>query len=161
MENCSSQRVDTCLAEKAPKIVNAIHAPTTIFRWCRTAPAKRSSTVFRQYQAAFHAAAAIAYTHTVVWETIFLLVVLKIPIVYLGVVVWWAVRSEPAPPEPLEPAVVPVPHEPDPRSGWRFLRRGVRPLPRRGPHGSPQRARARRRAPLPQSWLAADWRPEK
>jgi len=96
----------------------------------------------------------------VVWETIFLLVVLKIPIVYLGVVVWWAVRSEPAPPEPLEPAIVPVPHEPDPRSGWRFLRRGVMPLPRRGPHGSPQRARARRRAPLPQSWLAADWKPD-
>ncbi len=93
-----------------------------------------------------------------VWETIFLLVVLKIPIVYLCVVVWWAVRSEPSPPEPLEPAVVPAPHEPDPRSGWRFLRRSIRP--RRGPHGSPQRARARRRAPLPQSWLAADWKPD-
>jgi hypothetical protein len=98
----------------------------------------------------------------VVWETIFLLVVLKIPIVYLCFVVWWAVRSEPAPPEPLEPAVVPGPHEPDPRSGWRFLRRRPRPRPRSGPHGSPQRARApRRRAPLPASWLAADWKPDR
>jgi len=30
-----------------------------------------------------------------VWEAIFMLVVLKIPMVYLGVVVWWALRAEP------------------------------------------------------------------
>lgn len=91
-----------------------------------------------------------------VWETIFLLVILKIPIIYLCLVVWWAVRSEPAPPEPLEPALVPAPNEPDPRSGWRFLRRSARPRPKRGgPHGSPQRRV--RRAPLPASWLAADY----
>ena len=30
-----------------------------------------------------------------VWEAIFMLVVLKIPMVYLGIVVWWAVRAEP------------------------------------------------------------------
>lgn len=94
-----------------------------------------------------------------VWEAIFLLVILKIPIVYLCCVVWWAVKSEPAPPEPLEPAVVPVPHEPDPRTGWRFLRRRSRPRP--GPHGSPQRAPRRVRAPLPASWLAADWKPDR
>jgi hypothetical protein len=29
------------------------------------------------------------------WEAIFMLVVLKIPLIYLGVVVWWAVRAEP------------------------------------------------------------------
>ena len=29
------------------------------------------------------------------WEAIFMLVVLKIPMVYLGVVVWWALRAEP------------------------------------------------------------------
>jgi hypothetical protein len=29
------------------------------------------------------------------WEAIFMLVVLKIPMVYLAVVVWWAVRAEP------------------------------------------------------------------
>jgi hypothetical protein len=31
-----------------------------------------------------------------VWEALFMLVVLKIPVVYLGAVVWWAVRAEPA-----------------------------------------------------------------
>ena len=30
-----------------------------------------------------------------VWEAIFMLVVLKIPMVYLGGVVWYAVRAEP------------------------------------------------------------------
>ena len=29
------------------------------------------------------------------WEAIFMLVVLKIPLIYLGIVVWWAVRAEP------------------------------------------------------------------
>ena len=29
-----------------------------------------------------------------------MLVILKIPVVYLCLVVWWAIRSEPRPPEP-------------------------------------------------------------
>jgi hypothetical protein len=29
------------------------------------------------------------------WEGIFLLLVLKIPLIYLCVVVWWAIRAEP------------------------------------------------------------------
>ncbi len=38
----------------------------------------------------------LAATMTVsVWEAIFMLVVLKIPLIYLGAVVWWAVRAEP------------------------------------------------------------------
>lgn len=41
-----------------------------------------------------------------VWEIVFMLVVLKIPIVYLCVVVWWAIKAEPTPPEPTEVAVV-------------------------------------------------------
>lgn len=32
-----------------------------------------------------------------VWEAVFLLVVLKIPIAYLCLVVWWAIRAEPRP----------------------------------------------------------------
>ena len=32
-----------------------------------------------------------------VWEGIFMLLVLKIPVVYLSVVVWYAVRAEPKP----------------------------------------------------------------
>ena len=92
-----------------------------------------------------------------VWETIFLLLILKIPLVYLCLVVWWAIRAEPAPPEPLEPALVPAPLDPEPKPGWRFMRRRKRPMPRRGgPHGPPQRVR--RRAPLPASWLAAGYR---
>ena len=62
-----------------------------------------------------------------------MLVILKIPVVYLCLVVWWAIRSEP---EPLEGAgrLVPVPPR-VPDCGWgrrrdALLRRG--PLPRGG-----------------------------
>jgi hypothetical protein len=30
------------------------------------------------------------------WEGIFMLLVLKIPLIYLAAVVWWAIRAEPA-----------------------------------------------------------------
>ena len=30
-----------------------------------------------------------------VWEAVFMLLVLKIPAVYLGVVVWWAIKAAP------------------------------------------------------------------
>ena len=40
------------------------------------------------------------------WEAIFLLVVLKIPVVYVCCVVWWAIRAEPKPFDGLEPALV-------------------------------------------------------
>jgi len=93
-----------------------------------------------------------------VWEAIFLLVILKTPVIYLGCVVWWAIRAEPTPPEPLEPSLVRSPLDPEPRPAWRFLRRAARPTPRRGSHGSPQRVH--RRAPLPASWLAAGWKDE-
>ena len=79
------------------------------------------------------------------WELIFMMVILKIPIVYLGLVVYWAVKSEPRPPEP---ALLPAVPEPEPRPPWR---RPVRPRrPRPGPHGSPVRSFARTsRAVLP------------
>ncbi len=68
------------------------------------------------------------------WEIVFMLVVLKIPIVYLCLVVWWAIKAEPRPGE-----AVAVPAEGEPGDGpawwWRPSRRGRRP----GPHGSPQR----------------------
>jgi hypothetical protein len=32
---------------------------------------------------------------TTAWEAIFMLLVLKIPMVYLGIVVWWSIRAEP------------------------------------------------------------------
>jgi hypothetical protein len=76
------------------------------------------------------------------WELIWMLVILKIPVIYLCLVVWWAIRAKP---EPLEPALRPVAADPDPRPGWRF--RGGRPLgPRRGPRGVPGRGYRRRAA---------------
>jgi hypothetical protein len=68
------------------------------------------------------------------WELIFLMVVLKIPILYLCAVVWWAIKAEPNPPEE---AVLPVRDDP-PRRG----RGPRRPRPPR-PHGGPVRRYAR------------------
>jgi hypothetical protein len=81
-----------------------------------------------------------------VWEFVFMMLILKIPIVYLGLVVYWAVKAEPEPPEPaLLPVVAP---ELEPRPPWRPQLRRRRP--RTGPHGSPARGFARtKRASLP------------
>ena len=71
-----------------------------------------------------------------------MLVILKIPIVYLCLVVWWAIRAEP---RPLEGARV-VPAEPEPGldPGSAFWRRRIWPRRLRpGPHGSPVRRPAR------------------
>ena len=76
------------------------------------------------------------------WEAVFMLVVLKIPIVYLCLVVWWAIRAEP---RPLEGAAL-VAVEPDPDAGpaRSFWRRAIRPRRLRpGPHGGPVRRPAR------------------
>jgi hypothetical protein len=66
-----------------------------------------------------------------------MLVVLKIPIVYLCIVVWWAIRAEPRPLEPasLVPAVTDTP--PGPR-GSRPSATSRRPR-RRGPTRRPPR----------------------
>lgn len=77
-----------------------------------------------------------------------MLVVLKIPVVYLCAVVWWAIRAEP---RPLESAGRVAPLGPGPACDWRTrrarrLRRG--PLPRRGGRlGRPGRV-AYARAPV-------------
>jgi hypothetical protein len=68
------------------------------------------------------------YTLSVIWELVFMLVILKIPVVYLCWVVWWAVRAEP---QPLEGAgrLAPLgPRSPD--CDWRRQRAASR---RRGP----------------------------
>jgi|SRR5471030_740915 len=65
------------------------------------------------------------------WELIFMLLILKIPMVYLGFVVWYAIRAEP------EAGV-----EPDEHSVWHPWRRPTGPRPRRGgPHGKRDAAR--------------------
>ncbi|HEV2903377.1 MAG TPA: hypothetical protein VGW30_08965 [Gaiellaceae bacterium] len=63
-------------------------------------------------------------------EIVFLMLVLKLPIVYLVAVCWWAVRAEPRPPEP---AVLPAAADADPPGGH-SPRRARRPR-RGGPHG--------------------------
>ena len=47
-----------------------------------------------------------------VWEGIFMLVVLKIPLVYLAIVVLWAIRAEPVPGDGDDPARAFVPLTP-------------------------------------------------
>ena len=62
-------------------------------------------------------------------EVLFMMVILKLPIVYLCAVVWWAVHAEPRPPEgALNPARLP---EDDPGPcPWRERLRGPRrPVP--------------------------------
>jgi hypothetical protein len=60
-----------------------------------------------------------------VWEVVFMLVLLKIPLVYLCMVVWWAIRAEPRDDRPTVAArVTDTPPSPPgwsrpPRSGRR------------------------------------------
>lgn len=69
-----------------------------------------------------------------VWEIIFMLIILKIPIVYLCVVVWWAIKAEPTPPEPTAVTVV---DDTPPADAHPWRRRSNRPRPSR-PHTSPR-----------------------
>jgi hypothetical protein len=68
------------------------------------------------------------------WELVFMLVVLKIPVVYLCAVVWWAIKAEP---EPHGGAAVRSSAEPPPECDWRGrLRvRPSKPQGGRGPRG--------------------------
>jgi hypothetical protein len=79
----------------------------------------------------------IAYTRcmsTTAWELIFMMLVLKIPIVYLIGVVWWAIRATPDPYEPaaLVPAEPEEPRLPAAPCPWRARRRGAPVRPRGG-----------------------------
>lgn len=84
------------------------------------------------------------------WEAVFMLLVLKIPLIYLGVVVWWAIRAEPRPEEPaaLVPAVADTPPGDAPR--WPRAPHG-RGRPSRGPRDrtGPERRPARTRLASP------------
>ncbi|HSI96738.1 MAG TPA: hypothetical protein VK926_00105 [Gaiellaceae bacterium] len=78
-----------------------------------------------------------------VWEAVFMLVVLKIPVVYLGIVVWWAIRAEPTTGAGGDPVGVLAPLEPCGWSEWsrrRLARRSWCPRgPARGRGGRPAR----------------------
>ena len=70
-----------------------------------------------------------------------MMVVLKLPIAYLVVVVYWAVRAEPRPPEPAVLHAV-AEHDPSrPPTRWPLRPR----RPRNGPHGAPTRGYMRGR----------------
>lgn len=76
------------------------------------------------------------------WEAIFMLLVLKIPIVYLALVVWWAIKAEPQQPEGAA-----LHARPEGEGGPQRFGRGRRPRGfRPGPHGSPVRGYTRRGA---------------
>jgi len=77
-----------------------------------------------------------------VWEIVFLMLILKIPVVYLCWVIWWAIKAEPHP-EPPE-AVREQPGEDDGGGGPGRRRRPTR-LPR--PHGGPRRTYPRTPSP--------------
>ena len=72
------------------------------------------------------------------WIVVFMMLILKIPIIYLGLVVWYAIRAEP------EPGI-----DPNDYSVWRPWRRPSSsdgsPRPRRGgPHGTRDSVRVSR-----------------
>jgi hypothetical protein len=73
------------------------------------------------------------------WELIWLMLIMKIPILYLCWVVYWAIKAEP---RPEEPAVVSADVGDDPDS---FRGRPPRSPRRNGPHGRPARTYARTR----------------
>jgi hypothetical protein len=74
-----------------------------------------------------------------IWEIVFLMVILKIPIVYLGFVIYYAIKAEP---KPEEGAAVTAPLGPD-EGGPR--RRRLPRFPR--PHGGPTRTYPRTPSP--------------
>ena len=67
-----------------------------------------------------------------VWEIVFLMVILKIPIVYLCFVIWYAIKAEPRP-----EAGASVTAQLGPEDGSGPRRRRLPRLPR--PHGAPTR----------------------
>jgi hypothetical protein len=81
------------------------------------------------------------------WELIFLMFVMKLPILYLIGVVWWAVRAAPDPYEPaaLVPAVLPLSPRPTPVGVGVCPWRGRHPRPHHSPrvHGPRRVAMAR------------------
>jgi hypothetical protein len=71
-----------------------------------------------------------------VWEIVFLMVILKIPIVYLCTIVYYAIKAEPRP-EAGAGVTARIGPEDDDSGGWRRRRDRTRP---RRPHGGPARS---------------------
>ena len=77
-------------------------------------------------------------------EIVFLMLILKLPILYVCGVVWYAIRAEPRPPEP---AIVPAELRPGPPPHHTSSR--IRRLRGGRPHGRPIRR------PYGPSWASA------
>src|SRR3954469_18014793 len=78
------------------------------------------------------------------WTFVYLMLILKIPIVALLTIVWWAIRSTPEESEPVRDeggggTKVPPgqPRQPPPLRPPRHPRPAPPRKPRRGPHGDP------------------------
>ncbi len=71
-----------------------------------------------------------------------MMLILKLPIVYLCLVVYWAIKAEPRPPEPALLPAVPE-QDPDAPRAWTAARRPPRRPVRGGPHTSPRSRSAR------------------
>ena len=67
------------------------------------------------------------------WFTLWFLVILKIPAIYLAWVIWYAVKDPP------DAAAGEGPGADEGGPGWRPTSDRRRERPRRGPHGSPVR----------------------
>jgi hypothetical protein len=74
-----------------------------------------------------------------VWELVFFLVILKVPIVYLAAVVYHAIKAEPFPEQGEAVAARPDTDDSGPGRGPRLQRHRNRPRP----HGGPARTYAR------------------
>jgi hypothetical protein len=70
-----------------------------------------------------------------IWEIVFLMVILKIPIVYLCTVVYYAIRAEPRPGHGSAVTAKTGPEDEGPQ--WRRHRRALPPW---RPHGGPTRS---------------------
>ena len=78
------------------------------------------------------------------WITIWFMVILKIPLLYMCWVIWWAVKDPPDAAE-LEPAIDEL-EDGGGGSDWRRSPgRGRRGRHRGGPHGAPARGKSRSR----------------
>jgi hypothetical protein len=74
--------------------------------------------------------------HHGVWELVFLMVILKIPIVYLAAVIWYAIKAKPLPGAGAGITAHVGPVDPDPAVSGRFH---PRRFGRLRPHGGPTR----------------------
>ena len=82
-----------------------------------------------------------------VWEIIFLVIILKIPVAYVGGLVWWATKSEPDATSEEDPGLRRRgPFRRRPPGPGRFERTSARGLARRAGRGMPTNPRKAGRA---------------